>query len=335
MTFTKIKRHLKDHRASYYRGVPLVALAFVVLALALALQGPHPFTSAEVAFTDAVSSGLAIVPASCPSSPDTGSCGCGPRPVPTLQCVTKTPAGFCTRREYVYVCPGNYIFDGNWCVVTGSTCGTTPTTCPVGYTFDATGNGGIPVQGGGSCVFTGCPSSGYTQTTDSNGNPECVLTTPTSCVPGLLCNPNDGLGTGHGNLYHQYADCSISKTPATPLCKYGCTGRTCNSAPPPEVVTFSLAPSLVQSGKTTIITWDVKNVTDCSVTGSNTPPDSWTQPSGTTSWTSSGVSSPVVGQTIYTLHCTVLKGIQFGPGEPPKWVDQTLSVNIVPTFHEQ
>jgi hypothetical protein len=103
----------------------------------------------------------------------------------------------------------------------------------------------------------------------------------------------------------------------------------------PEVVTFSLAPSLVQSGKTTAISWDVKNVTDCTVTGSNTPPDSWSQPSGTTDWNGSGVSSTIVGQTIYTLHCTVLKGAQFGNGNDATWTDQTLTVNIVPKFHEQ
>lgn len=321
MTFQKIERHLKKYRTSYYRAVPLVVLALFLFVLTL--HSAHPFTSAEVAFTDAApSSGLAIVPASCPSSPDTGSCGCGP--APTLQCISQSGGGafglgggsVCS--GYQYGCPSGYTFDGNWCVVTGSACGTSATTCAIGYTYDAASD---------LCTFTGCPAE-YTRTVDSSGYDVCEITSPTSCVPGLLCDTD-------GNLHKQSADCSIASEPATPLCQYGCAGSTCNPTPVPKVVTFSLAPSLVPSGKTTVVSWNVENVTDCTVTGSNTPPDSWTQPSDTTSWSGSGVSSSIVGQTIYTLHCTPIAGALGGNGAVAKWVDQTLTVNIVPTFHEQ
>ena len=311
MTLLNIKRHLQKNRAAYYRTVPIAILSFAVFTFAL--QNSHPFTSAEVAFSDtAPSSGLAIVPASCPSSPDTGSCGCGPKPT---NCSVLERIGFGNSASCT--CPAGYTFDGNWCVVTGSSCNITPTTCPVGYIYD-----------GAQCVFTSCPY-GYTQTTDGSGNPACVETTVATCTPTLLCNGTDG------NLYQRNADCSFSPTPTT-ACQYGCTGDTCNAAPAPQVVTFSLAPSLVQSGKTTVVSWNVSNVTDCTVTGSNTPSDSWTQPSGTTSWTGSGVTSSIVGQTIYTLHCTPLKGWVIGiDNTPGKWVDQTVTVNIVPIYHEQ
>ena len=316
MALFKTVQHIAKHRLGTY-VVPLVAIFILISGVAISVVH-KPFVSAEVAFTDAApASGLAIVPASCPSSPDTGSCRCGP--APTAKCVAASgPRHGSSCSSYQYSCPRGYTYDGNWCVVTGSTCGATSQTCAIGYTYEAASD---------LCVFTGCPA-GYTRTVDSAGYDVCVPTAPTSCVPGLLCDAD-------GNLHRQSADCSIASEPATPLCQYGCTGRTCNSAPVPEVVTFSLAPSLVQSGKTTVITWNVKNVTDCTVTGSNTPADSWSQPADTTSWNSSGVSSAIVGQTIYTLHCTPHKGAQFGNGSAVKWTDQTVTVNIVPTYHEQ
>jgi hypothetical protein len=81
--------------------------------------------------------------------------------------------------------------------------------------------------------------------------------------------------------------------------------------------------------------WNVQNVEKCSITGSNTPPDTWTQPSGTTSWTGSETSSSIIAQTIYTLHCSIIPGAENSDGSPAVWADETATVNIVPTFHEQ
>ena len=82
--------------------------------------------------------------------------------------------------------------------------------------------------------------------------------------------------------------------------------------------------------------------------GNNTPPDTWTEPSGATSWTGSETTSDITGQTIYTLHCSPIKNavgtLQYpspasgcthaGVGST-LWTDQTCTVNIVPSYIEQ
>jgi len=321
MALFKTVQHIAKHHPGVY-VIPLIAVFVFIAGVAMSVAH-KPFASAEVAFTDASPSGLAIVPASCPSSPDTGSCGCGPVPSASYGCLSfESSRGneFCYMWGYRYSCPSGYSFDGNWCVVTGSACDaiTPPGTCSVGYTQNSIGQ----------CVFTQCPS-GYTQATDSNGNPACIQTTDTSCAPALLCNGADG------NLYQRYSDCSISATPAQPLCQYGCTGDTCNPTPVPKIVTFSLAPSLVVSGKTTVISWNVVNVANCTVTGSNIPPDLWSQPTGATTWAGSGTSASITRQTVFTLHCSIIPGAVNPDGSPAVWTDQSATVNIVPTFHEQ
>ena len=362
MTLQQIKRHFKRNHTRYYRGGPLVAL--VIIASVLTLSNGLPFKSVEVAFTDAAPSGLAIVPASCPSSPDTGSCGCGPEPTATFSC------------------PEGYTFDGYWCVVSGSSC-KVAATCPDGSTAPngdtaqcscTSGNtnacvwttyctGANDVNGnnwqlwqysnaippayrslGESCSpdtvlcpsgYTGiypncvapatCPS-GYTGTP-----PDCVAAfcpsgytgTPPDCVQS--CTPRYICGTD-GNLYHEDASCNISSTP-TQICEYGCSGSICSAPPAPQVVTFSLKPSLVTSGKTTTVTWNVLHVAGCSVTGTNG--DSWTGNTG------AQTSSAITGQTIYTLHCSVLTGARNPDSSIASWIDQVATVNIVPKYHEQ
>src|SRR5579864_7522030 len=59
----------------------VLALAFVAFIIWGAASHPAPFSSAEVKFTDLSKSGLAIVPASCPSTPDfAGQCDGTPPP---------------------------------------------------------------------------------------------------------------------------------------------------------------------------------------------------------------------------------------------------------------
>ena len=211
------------------------------------------------------------------------------------------------------------------------------------------------------CVFTQCPS-GYTQTTKAQrnagngaasngptggygysevtGNPVaigkgdqqiCVLTTPaapTTCVRRLLCDTD-------GNLHQRNADCTVDPAPAQPLCSYGCLGQTCKPAPDSNVISFGLSPSLVDAGNATVVSWNVVNVANCTIIGSNMPPDMWSEPTGATNWIGSGVSSPITSQTIFKLHCSVLPEALFGLGPRVRWTDQTATVNIIPTFHEQ
>lgn len=296
----------------------------------------------------------------CGTTPTGGTCPANYRLVGNNCVFASCPAGQSTTVDSSGIvecgCPIGYIYES---VSKGSTAGAGASAGGAGVGPSGTNNPVVATHD--QCVFTQCPA-GYTQTTNaqlrasSNGvansgpsggygaatgiptaagsgnKPICELTTPTaptSCTPRLLCDTD-------GNLHEQNADCTIADAPATPLCQYGCAGSTCNPAPVPKIVTFGLAPSLVQSGKTTVVSWNVVNVANCTVIGSNMPPDLWSQPTGSTSWIGSGVSSPIVGQTIYTLHCTPLNGWQYGVnGAAASWIDQTVTVDIVPTFHEQ
>ncbi len=91
-------------------------------------------------------------------------------------------------------------------------------------------------------------------------------------------------------------------------------------------------PALVAAGKTTHVYWNVKNALDCSITGSNgdgvagSAPGVWNT---FTSGLSGKVSSPIVSRTIYTLLCHALAGAV------PALVQESVTVNIVPTFQEQ
>ncbi len=180
--------------------------------------------------------------------------------------------------------------------------------CPGGY-----------AQVNGACIFTDC-SQGY-----SYQNGTCIRT---SCTSIPVCSGNDIVDSCTGLPIGNPSTCD-------PPYSAGCLGGYCLPPAAPKVVSFSLAPSLVSSGKTTTITWGVENVTSCTVTGSNDPSDTWTQPSGTDSWTGSGVSSAITGQTIYTLHCAVISGAANSDGSPATWTDQTATVNIVPKFEEK
>jgi hypothetical protein len=74
----------------------------------------------------------------------------------------------------------------------------------------------------------------------------------------------------------------------------------------------------VPPGLTSRVYWDVSNVEDCTVTGTNG--DSWTGLSG------AKTTSPILTLTAYTLSCTPLAGGSF-PAE-------MVNVNVVPIFQE-
>jgi hypothetical protein len=72
-------------------------------------------------------------------------------------------------------------------------------------------------------------------------------------------------------------------------------------------------PNLVRTNDTTKITWTSIETTSCTVTGSNG--DSWTGLSG------EKTSSPITGETTYTLDCTAFDGSK---------VTETKKVNVAP-----
>jgi hypothetical protein len=368
-----IRHYVKKYRAAYVRALPLLVVAVLVLGFTVQSSAMHK--SPEVAFTDEAPSGLSIVPASCPSSPDSADTTCGPPPTTTQgRCDSyghfSYPSGqttitetYCDGYTTVTSCPSGYTYDGYWCVAAAPVV-TVPVTadgtCPTGYTLSGTScvfSGGCPLgytqsgtscsftgcplgytQSGTSCVFSGCPI-GYTQSGDScvfSGCPSGYYqasdgSCKVQCTPQYLCGADN-------NLYHEDSSCNISSQP-TQICGYGCSGNACLPPMAPQVVTFSVSPTLVKNDSTTVISWSVKNATQCTVTGTNGDGSDG-------SWTCAGsacdpatpimkTSGVIVGQTIYTLRCSVIPGAVNPDGTPATPVYRTATVNIIPGFNEQ
>lgn len=165
--------------------------------------------------------------------------------------------------------------------------------CPDGYTLTA-----------GVCVITSCPN-GFTL--DAG---RCYYSGGSQCSQQAICF--------RGDSYQQNSNCSLT---LIQKCPYACSASTgACSVPSASVVTWQVAPSLVRSGNTATVTWDVINVQSCTVTGSNG--DSWNTVTG-------AKVSTITERTIFTLSCTALSG------GVPATVTQSAIVNIAPVFHEQ
>lgn len=103
---------------------------------------------------------------------------------------------------------------------------------------------------------------------------------------------------------------------------------------------ITAVPSVVRQGSTTEVSWTSAYVNSCTVTGSNG--DSWPKPVTQTTTDADGnpvetqttppatsgdeTSSPLKGQTVYTLSCTSKSGRQL--------TQQQVIVNIIPTYQE-
>ena len=104
-------------------------------------------------------------------------------------------------------------------------------------------------------------------------------------------------------------------------CYFGCVSGACYVVPAPSAALKAI-PSLVHSGDTTIVSWSALNVASCTLSGTNG--NSWTGISSP-----GKTSSPIIGQTIYTLHCIG------NPGAQPPSVDKSVTVNLIPSFNEK
>lgn len=84
---------------------------------------------------------------------------------------------------------------------------------------------------------------------------------------------------------------------------------------------LTVVPGLVRSGNTTQVIWTSDHVKSCTVTGTNG--DTWTE---LASPVNGETSSPITGQTTYTLVCTTAIGTQ---------KTSSSTVNIIPAYREQ
>lgn len=170
--------------------------------------------------------------------------------------------------------------------------------------------------------------SGYAWGSDVVGWLDFSQASGPTCTPVYSCSGTDTI------LYMNVAcQTSTYATCASPtFCSSG--SSTCLYPQPTFIPTAGYTghlqplPSLVSSGDTVNVRWNVDNVTSCTVTGTN---DDGTGSNATGVWnTQSGnkTSSTILGQVTYTLTCTAY------PGVTPATLSESATVNIIPVFQE-
>jgi hypothetical protein len=99
------------------------------------------------------------------------------------------------------------------------------------------------------------------------------------------------------------------------------TGTGSGTLPPAPDLQLRAIPSLVRSGTATRVSWSATNVESCTVAGTNG--DSWT---GAASPIGGQQSSPILGETVYTLTCLALDGAT---------QNKQATVRVIPTWRER
>lgn len=203
----------------------------------------------------------------------------------------------------------------------GITCVDPPIVCPNGLNISLYPSCVCPapqVQSGSICVPPPPGTGAYPPVTLSY----VESYPPNSCWDGSSPDPSDG-------------NC--------PPCPSGYTqvGNTC--VPPdlnPHFVGFpttkgfnasghlEVRPSLVRSGDKTWVYWNVSNVRDCTVRGTNGDGQSGGVWNGLGSGAAGVETSAITSRTEYTLFC------RSRVGGTPATITETRSVNVIPTWYE-
>lgn len=171
----------------------------------------------------------------------------------------------------------------------------------------------------------------YTITcTGASGTASDSETVTFTCTPSNICSGRNVVNSCTGTIVQS--------------CAYQCGSGACIPPPAPApnpsgsgpaALTghLQVRPPLVRYGDTTKVYWNISNVSSCTVTGDNNPPDTWTV-AGTSGndWTSASgsegnTSKAITGPTTYTLICTPFEGESFA--------SETQTVNLVPVFREK
>lgn len=306
------------------------ALAVLFLVGLLVVLGGSPdrpgFASSEVQFTDASVSGLAIVPASCASSPHyAGECDVPPTPNPSTNCGIAISPNSISAGESTTL---GWSANPNYGIFTLSTqgsinhgIGSVPQNgqtaiVPLAstfYTYSGTQSLlGVPVRSF-SCSAQ-VTVAGALETADDSGDDSSFFGGGGACTLIYYCDGSD--------RFRRNADCSNQ---FVERCSFGCATGACLLAPQPSGH-IQVLPRLVRSGEVTSVVWNADSVQSCTVTGTNgdgtgqNDTGVWSGASGTQ------VSSSIGGQTTYTLTCL---------GTDSSTLVERASVNIIPNFEEK
>lgn len=178
-----------------------------------------------------------------------------------------------------------------------------------------------------------CPATLVVSGTIPPGTPPPIppgtppLPQPPLCTPRLYCNGND--------LYSINSSCVSA---FRQRCSWQCSTNGCVPPPSPGFEEFDatyrgslfratghlqVRPTLVRQGDPVQVYWKAKNVSGCSITGTNA--DSWTD---LFSGAAGKTSGPIPSQTQFTLNCLAL------PGAIPSEISEHATVNVIPAFKE-
>jgi hypothetical protein len=153
----------------------------------------------------------------------------------------------------------------------------------------------------------------------SGGNPDGSVTLRVTCAPHYSCLNN--------NVVYVDSACEITTHAVCSAPTYCTPGITFCQIPAPQFNTQGILsghlqarPQVVPKNGRSRIHWDISHVEVCTVRGSNG--DSWT---GEASGPSGLPTAPIVEKTTFRLFCEALNGTT---------IDETIDVNLIPTFQE-
>ena len=195
------------------------------------------------------------------------------------------------------VCPIGQSWNGSSC------------TCSAGQTWNGTQCVSVPSCPAGQSwngIACACPTG-----TVWNGT-QCKA----QCIAGYFCKNN--------NVYHRTVSCVESPLPVYE-CTYGCSNGACNP-PPAPIMSLTVNPVLVRSGKPVTLKWSATNVVSCIVSGTNG--QSWSCIRSACAPQTVKQSIGIVAQTTFTFTCTAL------PGRTPNANSISRTVNIIPVWCE-
>ncbi len=306
-------------RKQFLFALALSLFALFIFSLFSLSDSSSGFRSAELKFTDASARGLAIVPASCPSSPHfAGECEGGGGAGPGSFCsIGASPASIQAGQSATL----SWTADAKFGFFTLSTSGSIDpgigSVLPSGSQIVSPPASTIYMYHGTQSLF-GVPVRNFSCSVQVSVNaPAGGGFTGGSCFTGYYCSGSD--------LYIKESCRAAGQL--IQHCAFGCSGAAC-LAPPPPSGSIRAVPQLVRSGDMTDVSWSAANVNPglCHITGSN---GDGTGTNATGVWvgaSGSQVSSKITGQTIFTLVCT---------GLDSSTLTQSATVNIIPIFQEK
>jgi hypothetical protein len=160
------------------------------------------------------------------------------------------------------------------------------------------------------------------------------VTVPVPCTAQTLysCTGSTGqtIASTTTDRYCNMTTTNLTTCVAPAYCPSSGGSGICLNNSPTVTKPLTVTPSLVSNGKTTQVYWNISNVSNCTVKGSNGD-GTGVNSTGTWNTTSSGTggmtTSPITSQTVYILKCLEEDGVTY--------LSQTATVSVAPSYQER